>query len=117
MNEQLNDPFEHFDFAEKQLLYGGLLALVKANSGVGFYNNDQGHPAYAIGRKGEFDFAQWGDSPDSNKLFRMMHALTLSLGAAEIDGKSEISDYIYSWSDFCNLAYSAYERVKQTTES
>ena len=117
MNEELNDPFENFDFSEKQLIYQGLLALVKGNSGFGFCNNDQGHPAYAIGRKGEFDFEQWGDSPDANRLFRMMHALTLSLNAAEIDGSSEISDYVHSWSDFCSLAYSAYESAKQTNKS
>ena len=58
-----NSSFDSFGFSEKQLLYRGLLCLVESNSGYGFCNNDQGHPAYAIGQSGQYDYAQWGDSP------------------------------------------------------
>jgi len=104
--------FESLSFTEKQMVYRGLLALVVNNSGFGFCNNDQGHPAYAIGRSGDVDFSQWGDSPDSNRLFQMMHTLSVELSAPEIDSSSEIADYVFSWSDFCQLAYSAYETSK-----
>ena len=104
--------FSQLNFSQKQVVYQGLLSLVSSNSGIGFCNNDQGHPAYAIGREGKFDYDQWGDSPDNNRLFKMMHELSVSLNEAEIDGSSEIADYIFAWADFCNLAYSAYESSK-----
>ena len=104
--------FSHLDFSQKQTVYQGLLSLVTSNSGVEFANNDQGHPAYAIGREGTFDYEQWGDSPDRNRLFKMMHELSVALSEAEIDGSSEVGDYIFSWADFCNIAYSAYENTK-----
>ncbi len=112
MSENSQTPFAGFDFFEKQLLYRGLLSLVQSNSGFGFCNNDQGHPAYAIGRDGKFDYDQWGDSPDRNTLFKLMHTLSVELSEAEIDSSSEIGDYVFSWADFCILAYSAYERAK-----
>lgn len=114
--ESTPSSLEQFSFSEKQLLYRGLLCLVTSNSGYGFCNNDQGHPAYAIGRSGTYDYRQWGDSPDHNSLFKMMHALSVELSVAEIDSSSEIADYVFCWSDFCNLAYRAYERDKEEPE-
>jgi hypothetical protein len=105
-------PFESLSLSDKQLLYRGLLLLVTSNSGHGFVNGDQGHPAYAVGRTGQHDYPTWGDSPDRNRLFQMMHTLSVELSDAEIDDSSEIGDYIFSWSDFCNLAYAAYNRAK-----
>jgi hypothetical protein len=109
--EQKN-PFGELDFHDKQLLYKGLVALVKSNSGLGFHNSDQGHPAYAIGREGNHDYKQWGDSPEHNRLFKFMHTLSVDLCEAEIDDSSEISEYIFTWSDFCSMAYEAYEKHK-----
>jgi hypothetical protein len=105
--------FEEMSFREKALIYQGLLSLVKNNSGFGFANNDQGHPAYAVGCNGTIDIEKWGDSPDKNLLFKMMHELSVDLSAAEIDQSSEIGEYIFSWSDFCSLAYDAYQRTKE----
>ena len=107
-------PFAYLSFSDKQLLYQGLLSLVTSNSGHGFTNGDQGHPAYAVGRRGNKDDMDFGDAPDRNRLFQMMHSLSVDLSAAEIDGNSEIRDYIFAWSDFCHLAYSAYERSRAT---
>lgn len=106
--------FEGTTFDDKQLLYQGLLSLVTSNSGYGFANNDQGHLAYAVGRSGNFDYETLGDSPDRNRLFQMMHALSIELNVADIDGTSEVGDYVFSWADFCNLAYAAYEKAKGT---
>ncbi len=110
MNQNSSFPFEGLDFSEKQLILRGLIALVKSNSGFGFCNNDQGHPAYAVGRQGEFDFAHYGDSPEHNKLFKLMHTLSVDLSSGAIDGSSEIVDFIFSWADFCLLGYSAREQ-------
>jgi hypothetical protein len=108
-------PFDGLSFSEKQLVYRGLLCLVTNNSGYGFANNDQGHPAYAFGQDGSYDYQKWGDAPDQNQLFQMMHSLSVELSQAEIDSSAEISDYVFSWSDFCRLAFSAYERAKKKT--
>jgi hypothetical protein len=110
-----SNSFEGLSFSEKQLIYRGLLCLVTSNSGYGFHNHDQGHPAYAVGQSGEFSYQQWGDAPDRNHLFQMMHSLSVELSAAEIDSSAEISDYVFSWADFCRLAYSAYEKAKKKT--
>jgi hypothetical protein len=110
---EFNSPsFDSFSFSQKQLLYRGLVALVNSKSGNGVCNNDQGHMAYAIGRDGTYDYEQWGDSPEHNQLFIMMHALSLDLSEAEIDGSAELSEYVFAWCDFCNLVYSAYQRGK-----
>ena len=107
-----DSPFSALTFSEKQLVYRGLLSLVTNNSGYGFCNNDQGHPAYAVGQSGKHDYKQWGDSPDHNRLFKLMHTLSVELSDAEIDGSAEIGDYIFSWSDFCHLAYAARNKPK-----
>lgn len=106
------DPFEFISFSEKQLLYRGLLSLVTSNSGYGFHNNDQGQPAYAIGRDGTQDYQKWGDSAEHNCLFKMMHTLSVELNEAAIDGTAELADYVFSWSNFCELAYTAYLRAQ-----
>ena len=112
----MNSPkpmFDSLDFSDKQLIYRGLFSLVTSNSGYGFCNGDQGHPAYALGQDGTYDYGKWGDLPDTNHLFKMMHNLSVDLSAAEIDGSSEVADYIFSWADFCRLAYSAYNARSQ----
>jgi hypothetical protein len=106
------DPFAELSYSERKLLYLGLVSLVKRNSGDGFQNCDQGHPAYAVGRSGKFDYDAWGDSPEHNKLFKLMHTLSVSLSEAEIDNSSEIVDYVFCWADFCQLAYTAYEESR-----
>ena len=100
--------------AQKRMIYQGLLCLVKSNSGIGFVNCDQGHLAYVAGRDGKVDYATLGDSPEDNVLFQMMHTLSVSLSEAELDKSSEISDYVFSWSDFCILAYDAYLKHKKS---
>ena len=105
-------PFEALTFSEKRLVYLGLLSLVTSNSGHGFCNNDQGHPAYAIGSNGGHDYQQWGDSPEHNQLFRMMHSLSVELNAADEDKSSEISDYVFSWADFCRIATEANKKTR-----
>jgi len=111
MSDDSHFSFDSFSFSQKQLIYRGFLALVNSNSGYGF-GGDQGAPAYAIGRNGTVDQNMWGDSPDKNNLFKMMHDLSIQLSDAEIDGSSEIGEYVFSWADFCNLGYGAYEKSK-----
>ena len=112
-NPSGSNAFDKLSHSERQLIYLGLLSLVKANSGYGFCNCEQGHAAYAVGRSGKWNYDTWGDSPEHNKLFKMMHTLSISLVDSELDGTSEVSEYVFSWSDFCNIAYAAYEENKK----
>lgn len=107
--------FEKFEPRDKAVIYQGLLCLIRSNSGVGFCNRDQGHPAYAAGKNGKSDYSSFGDSPDHNRLFKMMHELTAALSEGDLDGSSEIEERINTWSDFCRIAYEAYEKHKRPT--
>lgn len=106
--QRMHHKFIKFDYSESRMLYQGLYSLVKSNSGIGFCNCDQGHPAYAVGRNGKVDYAMFGDSPEHNTLFKMMHSLSSILSEIELDGKSEIPEYVYTWSNFCDIAYGSY---------
>jgi hypothetical protein len=52
-HNRMSKRFESFEAKELAMIYQGLLCLVKSNSGVGFCNNDQGHPAYKAGIDGK----------------------------------------------------------------
>jgi hypothetical protein len=89
------------DFAG-DLIYDALIHAIKTNSGIGFHNCDQGHPAYCMGAKDErVDFNTWGDSPNHNRMFKMVCALSKQYGDSQ---GIEISN----WKQFCELAYNAY---------
>jgi hypothetical protein len=105
--------FENFDYIERSLIYQGLLQLVRSNSGEGFLNGDQGHPAYRLGREGKFDFSTLGDSPDQNRLFKLMHELSVALNEAE-EKRPSITEYMFSWSDFCRAATDACDQHSRT---
>jgi hypothetical protein len=70
-------------------------------------------PVRRVGRDGKYDYQAFGDSPEHNRLFKMMHELSVELCEGDLDGSSEIGDCIYSWSDFCRIAYEAYEKDKK----
>ena len=43
--------------------------MIETNSGIGFHNCDQGHPAYLLGADdGKVDPVMGGDSPEKNDL-------------------------------------------------
>ncbi len=96
--------FSDLDYLQKEMVYESLVRMVKTNSGIGFTNADQGHPAYAVGRRGEVNYATWGDEPERNRLFRMMKALAQELVQNE---KSPPIDPVLTWADFCQLGHEA----------
>lgn len=98
--------FDDLTYFEKRLLYAGLLSLVQKNEGAGFCNNDQGHPAYVVGASGNINYETLGDSPEHNRLFQMMHQLSVSLNEQEEDSPTA-TEYVFSWGDFCRIAVSA----------
>ena len=72
--------FEHFDSDDKFLIYVSLLNSVRANSGHGFINGDQGHLAYRTGATGDIpEIGTFGDHPDHNRLYQMMRELSEAL--------------------------------------
>jgi len=101
--------FEHLGLVERYVIYRALLHAVQSNSGIGFHNSDQGHPAYRIGRDGRHDHSMWGDSPEHNSLFRMMHELSVYLNEQELECPTK-TPYVFSWADFCRLATDAFDR-------
>lgn len=87
---------------EPELVYEALIHAVQTNSGIGFYNNDQGHPAYMLDESGKASTAM-GDSPRENRLYQMLESLTYELGESA-------HTPVRSWHDFCRLAYDAYRQ-------
>lgn len=90
------------------LMYKALAYMVRANSGNGFHNQDQGHPCYQAGAEGrEYSAPGPKDGPDKNELYKMMVSLSREWGTSEPNYPS-----IKNWQDFCKLAYEAYLRAK-----
>ena len=99
--------FEDFNFSARYILFDSLLNSIKSNSGNGFHNNDQGHPAYRIGCDEDIEIKDHGDTPERNELFKMMRELSESL-----EGCTDFSpdDFVTKWSDFCKMATDAYDK-------
>ena len=62
--------FEQLSHLQMIVLYEALIHAMRTNSGIGFYNNNQGHAAYRMGASGSIDSQTWGDSPEENELFQ-----------------------------------------------
>jgi hypothetical protein len=107
--------FDSLSYADQFMVYEGLFSLVTSNSGIGFANADQGHPAYVMGSKGVIDYEAWGDHPDRNRLFQMMHQLSVSLNEHESD-RPTTTEYVFAWSDFCRIAVEAYNNQRKKEE-
>ena len=107
--------FESLSYLDQFMVYEGLLGLVNSNSGIGFNNADQGHPAYVMGSKGVIDYDAWGDEPERNRLFKMMHQLSVSLNEHESENPTT-TEYVFSWTDFCRIAMNAYNTHKRNEE-
>jgi hypothetical protein len=88
--------------SQKVIVYQAFIQAIESNSGIGFANRDQRHPAYAMGARGIVDEPRWGDSPQNNDLYQMITAL-------EPDVRDEVGILITSWVDFCSFAIKAAE--------
>lgn len=98
--------FDHFDYEDKFLIYGSVMNSVRANSGFGFINGDQGHPAYRSGATGTSPQLALGDHPDHNRLYKIMRELSEALKDHPELGKSNL---VLSWKDFCKMAVNSYD--------
>lgn len=85
------------------LVYQALLHAIDTNSGIGFHNADQGHPAYQAGAEdGTRDLNGWGDSPEANGVYKMLPWLSERHGTP--------GNQIRNWREFCQRAYKASRR-------
>ena len=68
---------------EKYMIFRALVRMIKTNSGDGFLNSDQSHPAYLLGAQGKVDAVMGGDSPEKTRfsscLSRSIRRITASM--------------------------------------
>ena len=84
--------------------FRALVEMIESNSGVGFVNADHGHPAYALGRRGKIDPVMGGDSPEDNRLFKVLQRFAP-------EHHEQIQD-LRTWSKFCSFAFAADQRSR-----
>ena len=90
---------------EKNLIWRALVHAISSNSGIGFScNNDQGHPVYASGMKGE-TVLDSADTPDTSALFKLLKSF-------EPVYHEEFQD-LSTWEKFCTFAFESYKRANQ----
>lgn len=107
--------FEQFDMLQKQLVFQALKRMVESASGIGFHNQDQGHPFYMEGAKGEPDAFSKDDSPERNNMYKMLSELSRDFKAN--DETAYVWWYDFSeWQDFCKFAYDAYLKAREAGE-
>jgi hypothetical protein len=82
-------------------VYEALVFSVQRNTGIGFYNSDQGHAVYEDGARGESSSLQHLDSPETNELFQLLRCIERELGESCPDPQ------IDTWESFCKLAVAA----------
>jgi len=87
---------------EKYLIFKALIHAIATNSGIGFHNQDQGHPAYEAGAQGDYS-AKWGDGPDQNKLFQLLKSFP--------NEYYQFGPNLSDWQSFCAYAVESYRKV------
>lgn len=91
---------------EKALIFSALVYAIKTNSGIGFHNGDQGHPAYMAGANND-DSETWGDSPDKNLMFKLLASFDRELHNPDLS----------TWEKFCTYAVEARRRATEQADS
>lgn len=94
--------FSDLNDIEKSLIYRCMKYAIRKNSGIGFRNNDQGHPAYAAGAAGKEGM---GDSPEENEFFKLVSVLHPKFCN---EGDHDLS----TWQGFCEMATEANYKEK-----
>ena len=87
---------------QKWLIFKALTDSIAANSGRGFHNTDQGHPAYRAGAK-DGNSETWGDSPEKNELYVLLESFHPDLHKEGPD--------LSTWQKFCAFAVEAYDEA------
>lgn len=77
----------------EELVFRAIVEMIASNSGVGFHNCDQGHPAYRVGVDGGIGM---GDGPGENRLFQLLQTFDQKYHQGVCD--------LSTWDSFCRLA-------------
>ena len=77
----------------EEIVFRAIVEMIESNSGVGFHNCDQGHPAYRMGAN---DRIGMGDGPRENGLFQLLQKFDQKYH----EGARDLS----TWDSFCKLA-------------
>lgn len=92
---------------QKWLIFKALADSIAANSGRGFHNADQGHPAYRAGAAGDnskvLNSEMLGDSPEQNELFVLLESFHPDFHARGPD--------LSTWQKFCSFATDAHDKA------
>jgi len=88
---------------QKAMIFNALTHAIETNSGIGFRNGDQGHPAYLAGANAE-DSQAWGETPEENELFQLL----LSFDHKFHENGPDLS----TWQKFCGFAVMARDRTR-----
>jgi hypothetical protein len=91
----------------RDLIYNALIHAIRTNSGIGFKNCDQGHPAYSHGA--EANTGGQGDSPEDNELFAVLR------GICQSQEPPDSLPQIDTWKSFCELAVKGYADNRSST--
>lgn len=89
---------------EKYLIFKALVRMIETNSGTGFLNEDQCHPAYTLGMHGEVNPVAGGDSPEKNDLFKLLASFERTYHEAGPD--------LSTWPKFCTFAVESFKRER-----
>ena len=89
------------DDTEKYLIFRALVHMIDSNSGIGFHNADQGHPAYLVAAATD-STEQLGDSAEQNALFKLLASFAPEFYSEGPD--------LSTWRGFCAFAVAAYNR-------
>ena len=89
---------------EKYLIFKALVRMIEINSGTGFHNLDQGHPAYRLGAIGEPDSVAEGEATEKSALFQLLKSFDQWFH----DEGSDLS----TWEKFCAFAVASYDRSR-----
>ena len=112
--EEVSENLAPNEFWEKSLMYQGLKSLIESGNGAGFHNADLGHPVYLAGAADEFqEMWEYADSPNKNRLFKMVSKLSKELKEMGIEDFRFIWWYDFSeWQDFCRFSVEVYNKSR-----
>ncbi len=103
--------FKNISLHQAELIYLGLKSLIETKSKHGLVNGDGGHPAYLAGMNNEDHSSHdFGDSPDKNPLYKMLHELSNKLKKEGIESHHYKWWYDFKdWKSFCEFVVHSYK--------
>ena len=106
--------FESLEYQYLEPIYLGLKCLFEKKEywGTVFHNHDSGHPVYLAGASNDTDNWDYADSPERNRLYKMLKELS-DLLRAEMESTRSIWWYDFKdWQSFCKYAVEKYNEDK-----